>query len=165
MLENARIEAKLSREAAAAELHICNRSLYDIEKKDATDPAMVLQMAKVYGQPDLPVRYCSCLCPIGQIHAHPVEQDHMAVMVMGLLKEINDIKPLINRIVAIAADGELTEEEKPEFENIMRELVQVEKQIGELKQFAVRRGIGVKEIMPRKEKAPVSKPALKINFG
>ena len=55
---------------------------------------------------------------------------------------------LRDRLIRIAADGELRQRELDEFESILKEAVELEKRIGELKIYALRQGINIKEIMP-----------------
>lgn len=153
MLKQARKETGLSTEAAAFSLHIGRRTLINYENGQTVVPQeVVLRMAEVYGKPDLLARYCSNLCPIGQCTAHCFEKDHMASMVLGLLKEFEDVDRLRSRIISIAADDRLDESEKPEFQAIMREVVELEKAIGELKQFSLRNGIAVEDLMPERDK-------------
>ncbi|MDD3057129.1 MAG: hypothetical protein PHO72_02360 [Sphaerochaeta sp.] len=78
----------------------------------------------------------------------------LAVAVLGLLKEMSDVEQLKGNLVSLAADGQIEESEKPEFESIMREVCQLEKQIGELKLFAMKNGISVEEMMPEERRIP-----------
>ena len=56
-----------------------------------------------------------------------------------------------DQLIHIAADGKLCRQEQAEFAAIMREMVELEKQICELKYFALRCGIEVDDIMPGKK--------------
>jgi transcriptional regulator with XRE-family HTH domain len=144
MLKSARKKAGISREEASFRLHIGCRTLADYEAgKTTAPPDVVLKMAEVYDQPDLPADYCANLCPIGQIFAHSFEKTNLAVTVLRVLQEFNQVEKLKDRLISIASDGRLTVDEKPEFENILREVVELEKQIGELKIFAMKHGINV----------------------
>ena len=58
------------------------------------------------------------------------------------------MEQLRDRLIRIAADGELRQHEVDEFESILKEAVELEKRIGELKIYALRQGINIKEIMP-----------------
>ncbi len=111
-------------------------------------------MSEVYNAPDLPADYCSDVCPIGQMFAHRYMKHDLAVAVLGLLKEMSDVEQLKGNLVSLAADGQIEESEKPEFESIMREVCQLEKQIGELKLFAMKNGISVEEMMPEERRIP-----------
>lgn len=148
MLRNARNQAGISREEASYRLHIGCRTLADYEAgRTVAPPDVVLRMAEVYKDPTLPADYCANLCPIGQMFAYNFAKQNLAVAVLSLLKEMADVERLKQNLIVIAADGRLAQDELPEFEGIMREFCQLEKQIGELKLFALRCGINVEDIM------------------
>lgn len=152
MLRTARNAAKLSREEAAHRLYIGTRTLADYESgRTVAPPDVVMRMAEVYQEPALTADYCKKICPIGQVVAHCVERSEFAVTVLRVLKEFADVEQLKDRLINIAADGKLCRQEQVEFAAIMREMVELEKQICELKYFALRQGIDVGEIMPEKE--------------
>ena len=154
MLKTARNAAKLSREEAAHRLYIGTRTLADYESgRTVAPPDVVMRMAEVYGEPTLTADYCAKVCPIGQVLAHCVERSEFAVTVLRVLKEFADVERLKEKLVSIAADGELQQHELDEFEAILKEMVELEKRIGELKFFALRQGIDVGEIMPGREVA------------
>lgn len=149
MLKTARNAAKLSREEAAHRLYIGTRTLADYESgRTIAPPDVVMRMAEVYRQPELTADYCAKVCPIGQVLAHSLDRSEFAISVLRLLKEFDDVKKLLNDLTRIAADGQVNAHEMDEFREIMREMIELERQIGELKFFALRQGIDVKEIMP-----------------
>lgn len=149
MLKTARNAAKLSREEAAHRLYIGSRTLADYESgRTIAPPEVVMKMAEVYGEPALTADYCAKVCPIGQVLAHSLDRSEFAVTVLRVLREFADVERLKDKLICIAADGELHDHEVDEFEAIMKEMVELEKRIGELKYFALRQGIEVKEIMP-----------------
>lgn len=149
MFRTARNAAGLSREEAAHRLYIGTRTLADYESgRTIAPPDVVMRMATVYQEPELPADYCSKICPIGQVLAHSLERSEFAVTVLRVLKEFADVERLKEKLVCIAADGELHRHEVDEFETIMKELVELEKQIQELKFFALRHGVEIKDIMP-----------------
>ena len=53
----------------------------------------------------------------------------------------------------LASDGKICPHEEDEFRTIMKEMVELERWIGELKFFALRHGIDVEDIMPGREAA------------
>lgn len=154
MFRKARNAAGLSREEAAQRLYIGTRTLSDYETcRTIAPPDVVMRMAEVYQDPALPAEYCSKVCPIGQVLAHSVERSEFAVTVLRVLKEFTEVEQLKDRLISIAADGQVCEKERAEFSTIMKEMVELERWIGELKLFALRLGINVEEIMPEKEVA------------
>ena len=149
MLKAARNAARLSREEAAHRIYIGSRTLADYESgRTVAPPDVVMRMAEVYQEPELTADYCSKVCPIGQVLAHCVRRSEFAVTVMRVLKEFADVKGLLDDLVRIASDGRVNPHEEAEFTAIMREMVELERWIGELKFFALRHGIEIDEIMP-----------------
>lgn len=154
MFRKARNAAGISREEAAHRLYIGTRTLADYELgRTIAPPDVVMRMAEVYREPALPADYCAKVCPIGQVLAHSLDRSEFAVTVLRVLKEFADVERLKEKLVSIAADGELQQHELDEFEAILKEMVELEKRIGELKFFALRQGIDVGEIMPGREVA------------
>ena len=149
MFKTARSTAGISRECAAHQLYIGTRTLADYESgRTITPPDVAMRMADVYKEPALPAAYCAKVCPIGQVLAHSFDMPAFAVTVLRVLKEFADMEQLRDRLIEIAADGELRQQEADDFERILKEAVELEKRIGELKIFALRQGISIKEIMP-----------------
>ena len=149
MLRKARNAAKLSREEAAHRIYIGTRTLADYESgRTVAPPDVVMHMAEVYNEPALPADYCSKVCPIGQVIAHCVERSEFAVTVLRVLKEFADVKGLLDNLTRIASDGRVNPHEVDEFTVILKELVELERWIGELKFFALRQGIDIENIMP-----------------
>ena len=149
MLRTARNKAGITREEAAHRIYIGTRTLADYESgRTIAPPDVVMRMAEVYREPTLPADYCSKVCPIGQVLAHCVERSEFAVTVMRVLKEFNDVEMLRDNLIKIASDGRVNPHEEAEFTSIMKEMVELERWIGELKHFALRQGIEIGEIMP-----------------
>ena len=149
MLRTARNKAKLTREEAAHRIYVGSRTLADYELgRTIAPPDVVMKMAEVYEEPTLPADYCAKVCPIGQVLAHCVERSEFAITVLRLLKEFSDVERLRDDLVHIASDGRVNPHEENDFKVIVRELVELERQIGELKFFALRQGVQLDEIMP-----------------
>lgn len=154
MYRAARNKARLSREEAAHRLYIGTRTLADYEAgRMLAPPDVVMRMAEVYGEPTLTADYCAKVCPIGQVLAHTINRSEFAITVLRILKEFADVEQLKDRLIHIASDGRVCEKEMSEFRTILKEMVELEKQICELKYFALRCGIDVEEIMPGREVA------------
>ena len=149
MLKTARNTAGITREEAAHRLYVGTRTLADYELgRTIAPPDVVMRMSEVYGEPELTADYCAKICPIGQVLAHSLDRSEFAISVLRLLKEFDDVKKLLNDLTRIAADGQVNAHEMDEFKEIMREMIELERQIEELKFFALRQGVDVKEIMP-----------------
>ncbi len=67
-------------------------------------------------------------------------------------KEFADVERLKDQLIQIAADGRICEKEVADFKEIMKEMIELERWIVELKYFAMRHGIEVDDIMPEKDK-------------
>lgn len=150
MLRTARNAAGITREEAAHRLYIGTRTLacYELGQTIAP-PDVVMKMSEVYQEPTLPADYCSKICPIGQILAHSVDRLEFATTVLRVLNEFSSAKTLLDALVRIASDGRVNPHEEAEFKAIMKEMVELERWIGELKFFALRQGIEIQEIMPK----------------
>ncbi len=149
MLRTARNNAGITREEAAHRIFVGTRTLADYELgRTIAPPDVVMKMAEVYQEPTLPADYCAKVCPIGQVLAHCVERSEFAITVLRLLKEFADVERLRDDLVHIASDGRVNPHEVEDFTAILKELVELERQIGELKFFALRQGIEIQEIMP-----------------
>jgi len=149
MLRAARNNAGLSREEAAHRLYVGSRTLADYESgRTIAPPDVIMKMAEVYQEPMLPADYCAKVCPIGQVLAHSIDRSEFAVTVLRVLKEFADVERLRDNLVNIAADGKLHDHEVDEFEVILKEMVELEKCISELKFFALRHGVEIEDIMP-----------------
>lgn len=152
MFRTARNAAGLSREEAAQRLYVGTRTLSDYETgRTIAPPDVVMRMAEVYQEPELTADYCSKVCPIGQVLAHSVDRSEFAVTVLRVLKEFADVERLKDNLIQIASDGKVSSQEEAEFRAIMKEMIELERWIGELKYFALRHGIDVEDIMPEKE--------------
>lgn len=149
MFREARNRAKLSREESAHRLYIGTRTLADYESgRTIAPPDVVMRMSDVYQEQALPADYCSVVCPIGQVLAHSINRSEFAVTVLRVLKEFADVERLRDNLIHIASDGKINPHEETEFKAIMKEMVELERWIGELKYFALRHGFEIGEIMP-----------------
>lgn len=150
MLRTARNNAGITREEAAHRIYIGTRTLADYEScRTVAPPDVVMRMSVVYEEPALPADYCSTVCPIGQVLAHSLNRSEFAVTVLRVLKEFADVERVKDRLISIASDGKINPHEEAEFKKIMKEMIELERWIGELKFFALRQGIEIKDIMPK----------------
>lgn len=156
MYKAARKVAGISTEESAWQLHIGTRTLFNYENGHRpVPPEVVIKMAEVYGQPSLTAKYCAQECPIGQTYAYPVETKSLPALVLGLVKEQNDVRQIRDRLIELAADGEISENELPEFQGILDELMDLEQKIEALKLWAARIVPIAAMIRKKKEKAAV----------
>ena len=105
--EEYRVKAGYTRESASEELNgISPDKIYRIEKgKQTAAPDIVLQLADLYHTPELCNYHCTHKCEIGQKYI-----------------PLNDILPLVNRLIQITMDGKISDDEIPDFALISTKL-------------------------------------------
>ena len=95
-------------------------------------PEEVLMMSDTYNAPELLNYHCTTDCPIGRhtvIKADTKSIEQIAIKAYISLKNAQAIK---DTIIAIAEDGEITEDEKPKMAEIMSMLGEITKVATEL---------------------------------
>lgn len=126
-----------SRESAAEQLGMSVSSLADAElgntKFMPVDKAVL--MADRYNAPWLLNHYCLNECPIGCRHSlsdEVVGIDRVTVKLLKSLKteKLGDVK---DTLLDIAADGKITEDEKPALQEVLAYLDDLAKTVSELK--------------------------------
>lgn len=125
-----------SREGAAERLGMSVSSVADAElgltKFMPVDKAV--QMADAYNAPHLLNYYCLNECPIGcrrPLSDENPDIDRVTVRLLKNLKvsQLNDIK---DKLLDIAEDGVITDDEKPELREVMEYLNELAKVLSEL---------------------------------
>ena len=133
----AREEAGLTR-AQASELigTISESRLEKLETgKTAIVPEDVVDMALAYKKPELCNYYCTHECRIGQSSVPEVSPklNTLSEIVLGMLSALNSLDRQKDRLIDITADGEITEDELPDFVNIQKQLDQIDLTVEALK--------------------------------
>lgn len=138
LLGQARKKAGIAKVTVYEKLLIDHRKLKAFETGNEPPEIIrfVLDASKLYGDPTLPQRYCSELCPIGIRCRVPVEARDLATAVLGVLKECNDVQTIRDRLIEIAEDGVIDQAERAEFERIMVELFDLQRRIESLRLWA-----------------------------
>ncbi len=157
MFRQARNRAGMSRDEAAFRLHIGTRTLTNYEHQiTVTPPEIALRMQEIYKDPTLTARYCADYCPIGQIFAHRVpDNQHLCSVVLGLLKEQADVENLREKLIEITADGVIDQDEIPELERILEELMDLEKKIADFK-LHVAKLVSIPAMMQKRKEATLA---------
>ena len=126
-----------SREGAAERLGMSVSSVADAElglsKCMPVDKAVL--MADLYNAPQLLNYYCLHECPIGcrqSLSDKVLGIERVTVKLLKSLK-IEDLDEIKDKLVDIAADGLISEDEKPEMREILDYLDELSKTISELK--------------------------------
>ena len=123
----AREELGLSREKAADLLEtIPPERIEKIEnERSLPHPDEVLVMSQKYKKPSLCNYYCSNECPIGREYVPEVRMKDLSAIVIEMLASLNAVNKTRDRLIEIAADGEIHEDEIADFIHIQNELERI----------------------------------------
>lgn len=121
-----REECNLTR-AAASELmvSVTEDKIKKIENGTIPTDYDVLQMAEAYNKPELCNWHCTHTCKIGQKYIPQVEISELPSIVLETVATLNEIQPLINRLIQITKDGKISDDEIPDFALISKKLNEV----------------------------------------
>ena len=130
-----RENAELTREVAAEALEfISSDRIEKIEnEKSYPHPDEILAMADCYKNPSLCNYYCSHECPIGQEYVPEVVAKDLSVITLEMLSTLNTLSKEKDRLIDIAADGKVSEDEIPDFLEIKENLENMSLAIDSLK--------------------------------
>ena len=121
-----REELGLTRERASELMEGMTASRIEkIENGQEPTPYDVIQMADCYNKPDLCNYYCSHRCEIGNRYVPEIEVSELPNIILETIAGLNDITPHTNRLIQIARDGRITDEEIPEFAYISTKLDEI----------------------------------------
>ncbi|MBO7364250.1 MAG: helix-turn-helix domain-containing protein [Lachnospiraceae bacterium] len=85
-------------------------------------PDEILAMSESYRNAVLCNYYCTNECPIGMKYVTPVTLKDLQQITLEVLNSLNRLDRHKNRLIEIAADGKIDEDEKRDFEKIMTDL-------------------------------------------
>ena len=122
-----REENDLTREKAAELLEFISEDRLERIENEKSEPAPedVIRMAEVYKAPELCNYYCSHECPIGRKYVPPIERTELPAIILETVASLNAVYPLTNRLIEISRDGQISEDESPDFSNIQENLEKV----------------------------------------
>lgn len=122
-----RKKAGYSREKASELLPgISADKLYRIENgTQIAEPYDVIQMAKLYNSPELCNYHCSNFCDIGKKQIPKMDVGELPSIVLQTIGSLNEIQPLVNRLIQITMDGNISDDEIKDFALIQTKLDQV----------------------------------------
>ena len=98
------------------------KSEYDLQEPTPYD---IIQMADCYKRPDLCNYYCSHKCMIGDRYVPEVEISELPNIILETIASLNEINPLTSRLIQIARDGKITDDEIKDFAFISKRLDEV----------------------------------------
>lgn len=130
-----REEAGLTRAEASEKMGFISE--YQIEKieneKVTIHPEDVVAMAEAYKKPSLCNYFCSHDCRIGQEYVPEVKLSTLSEISLSILASINSLNKQKERLIEIAEDGTLSEEELPDFLSIQDRLDKLSLTVDSLK--------------------------------
>jgi len=123
-----------TREQAAEKMDFISASR--IEKidneKSLAHPEEVLEMSKCYNAPEMCNLYCAHECPIGKETVPEVEVKDITKLTLEMLVSLNSLEQDKNRLMEIAVDGVISEDEISDFEKIRHKLSEISMAIDSL---------------------------------
>ena len=122
-----REEAGLTREKASELMEFVSADRIEkIEsEKSAPHPEEIIAMGKAYKKPILCNYYCTKGCPIGQEYIPEVEVKELTQITLEMLASLTSVEKERDRLIEIASDGELTEDEYADFAAIQEKLEKI----------------------------------------
>ena len=122
-----REENGLTREKASAQMDGVSASRiekFEYELQEPT-PYDIIQMADCYKRPNLCNYYCSHKCSIGARYVPEVEVSELSNIILETIASLNEINPLTGRLIQIARDSKITDDEIKDFAFISKKLDEV----------------------------------------
>lgn len=133
--QTSREDLKWSRAKASEMLECISES--QIEKyedeKTVPRPEDVVRMSEVYKKPDLCNYYCTHECAIGKIYVPEVKKQALPQIILEMLASLNAVNQDRDRLIEIAADGEIHDDELEDFVMIQDKLQQISMTVDSLK--------------------------------
>lgn len=144
MLMSIRKEKHYSRDDVADLTNdvVSTKRLEHIEKGDTEPtPSDIVSLSSVYNMPELCLDYCAHHCAIGK-NTIPIYElalnspKDLPIITLELLDTLNSLTAQKDRMISIAADGKITEDEKNDFKTFNDGLEKMELAIKSLKLWA-----------------------------
>ena len=125
-----------SMERAAEMLGVSVNTLSNYELGVTVPPVdIIIVLADLYRAPQLKTMYCKNECLIGRCMPVAVEAGSIDNIVIRIIKQFKEsrIEGLKDKLIGIAEDGKVSEEEEKELNEICQELDEMVKTVWELK--------------------------------
>ena len=101
-------------------------------EKALPHPDEILQMAKCYNAPEMCNMYCSNECPIGKETVPEIELKDISKLTLEMIVSLNSLERDKDRLMEIAVDGVISEDEMADFEAIRKRLSEIAASIDSL---------------------------------
>lgn len=138
-LEAAKYNERLNSREGAAELLGCSTSTlsdYELGITKNVPPDMVIKMADLYNAPELKNHYCANDCPIGRMSVVELDGGGIDRLTLQMLASLSQIDSIKRTLIDVAADGVISDEEVPKFQEVLQSLETISKSAQELKLWA-----------------------------
>lgn len=114
-------ERLFSKEYASEQLGVSVSTLsdYELGLTKVVPPDMIIKMADLYKAPELKNLYCREMCPLG-CDMPRVEMDDLDRITVKALATFRNIEEQKERLLDIAEDGIISEDEKLDFEKVIQ---------------------------------------------
>lgn len=153
-----REEAGLTRSEACEKMTAISDSKiekFEYELQDPT-PYDIIQMADAYKRPDLCNYFCSHKCEIGHRYVPEVEVSNLSDIILETIASLNEINPLTTRLIQIARDGKISDDEMKDFAFISKKLDEISLAVDSLNLWvdktASEQGLNIDLLNAEKEK-------------
>lgn len=122
-----REEKGLTREKASEQMAGVSASRIEKIEYELQEPTPydIVQMSDCYKHPDLCNYYCSHKCAIGARYVPEVEINELPNIILETIASLNEINPLTSRLIQIARDGKITDDEIKDFAFISKKFDEV----------------------------------------
>ena len=122
-----REECNLTREEASEGMVGISESRIEKIEYELQEPTPydVVQMADCYKRPDLCNYYCSHKCDIGDRYVPEIEVSELSNIILETIGSLNELNPLTGRLIQIARDGKITDDEIKDFAFISKKLDEI----------------------------------------
>lgn len=132
----ARYNERLSSRESASELlgvSVSTLADYELGITKVVPVDKVVLMADMYNCPELKNGYCKHECPIGKSMPIATKAKSIEGNVLKMLKQLDNdrISEIKKRLIEIASDGVITDEEKPVLEEILKQVDELYEVISE----------------------------------
>lgn len=119
-----REEQGLTREKASEKMDGISASRIEKIEYELQEPTPydIIQMADCYKKPELCNYYCSHKCLIGHRYVPEIEMSELSRIILETIASLDEINPLTGRLVQIARDGKITDDEIKDFAFISKKL-------------------------------------------
>ena len=94
-------------------------------EKSAPHPEEIIAMGKAYKKPILCNYYCTKGCPIGQEYLPEIEVKELTQITLEMLASLTSVEKERDRLIEIASDGVITEDEYADFAAIQEKLEKI----------------------------------------